>query len=79
MGGPKRGDSYGPWFSKLSTIRAVNLDNGWPDDRVLAKQHLTLGALYTVANSRTWDEASDVELVQIPGVRFNTVHFELVK
>jgi len=76
---PKQGDSIGPWWPKLSTIRATNLENGWPHDRELAKKHLTLGALYTVARSETWPDSSEVELVQIPGVRFNTVHFEQVK
>lgn len=79
MGGPKRGDSFGPWFPKLSTVRATNLDNGYPHDSELARQHLVLGACYTVADSNTWPETSDVELVQVPGVRFNTVHFTEVK
>ena len=79
MGGPKSGDSMGPWWPKLTTIKATNLDNGYPHDRELARQHLVLGANYTVAYSETWPETSEVELVQIPGVRFKTVHFTEVK
>ncbi len=41
-----------------------------------AKRHLTVGAIYTVKQTRVTNAHSLVELAEVPGASFNTIYFE---
>lgn len=50
--------------------------NGWPhDQQALAKAGLKLGDVVTLASAVIHASATDVYLVEHPGLRFNTVNF----
>lgn len=48
---------------------------GFPHDQQLAEQHLTRRAIYTVARADVHDYYTDVYLLEVPGVAFNSVLF----
>ncbi len=52
--------------------------NGLPVERVEASKLLTVGAVYTVASMHVDNWYTDVELKEVPGVRFNSVFFKNV-
>jgi hypothetical protein len=63
------------WFpSGRATF--IKPEAGYQSDQELVALRLTLGHTYTVAREEIGDMWSSVELVEHPGVWFNTVHFE---
>lgn len=53
-------------------------NNGYPQDKKYVKQHLEEGQTYTVKHVRSSQSISYVELEEVPGKTFNTVHFSPV-
>ncbi len=60
-------------------IRLVRPNAGYDPDIKRVSELLTEGSVYTVAQLRVGDSHSTVVLVEIPGMRFNTVHFDEVE
>ena len=56
-------------------VKAVELDAGYDSDSKKAHRLLIDGGEYTVARLDVGGSQSDIELLEIPGERFNTVHF----
>lgn len=56
-------------------VRAVNLDAGMECDSQRAHKHLTEGQVYEVESLNVGGWCSKVELKELPGICFNTVHF----
>ena len=54
----------------------ANPTYGYPHDQENAKQHLTADKVYTVDHTDVFDSSTDVYLVEVPGVAFNSVLFE---
>lgn len=52
-----------------------SISNGWPDDQEKARKFLKPGGIYTVEKMERADWSSSVILQEIPGERFNSVHF----
>jgi len=48
---------------------------GYDPDVELAAKHLKIGATYTVARTTVHRSSTDVELVEHPGILFNSAHF----
>lgn len=66
-------------YSKPGTkVKATKLNNGYNQDKELAKQYLTEGAIYTVKEIEVGNWRTEVSLEEINGVWFNSVHFENV-
>jgi len=57
-------------------VRFTNPDAGYDPDKTMAKELLSLGHTYTIMDKdmRTWH--TDVELVEVPGIMFNSAMFE---
>lgn len=51
--------------------------NGYDSDREYAEKFLKVGHRYTVSHIEIGGWSSDVELEEVPGKKFNTVHFAL--
>jgi len=51
-------------------------DNGYDHDIETAKKHLVVGKTYTIDHTDVYDWHTDVWLIEVPGVRFNSVHFQ---
>lgn len=49
--------------------------NGWSNDQNRAFEHLVVGKEYTIKDVVVGDWSSLVVLKEVPGVRFNSVHF----
>ena len=56
-------------------VRAVDLDAGMSGDSKQAHQFLTEGEVYEVESLNVGGWISHIVLKEIPGQRFNTVHF----
>lgn len=56
-------------------VRAVDLDAGMKGDSQQAHKHLTKGQVYEVESLNVGGWCSKVELKELPGIHFNTVHF----
>ncbi len=50
--------------------------SGYEAHIATAKQHLTVGQVYTVDHTEVGDFHTDVFLKEIPGVAFNSLHFD---
>jgi hypothetical protein len=50
-------------------------DNGYPYERKRAAYYLRVGQTYTVARTVVHDWRTDVHLVEVPDVAFNSVLF----
>ena len=61
---------------KGDLIRYQYEEFGYPHDRELCKQHLTLGEVYTVEKTSVRSDSSRVWLQEIPNIAFNTANFE---
>lgn len=48
---------------------------GWPHDQETAAKYLTVGGLYTIAETVVHSSSTEVYLKEIPGVQFNSVLF----
>jgi len=51
---------------------------GYASQREELARYLTVGQIYTVQQTRIFSSSSTVEVVEVPGVSFNTVFFESV-
>lgn len=51
-------------------------DCGYDGDKRTAAKHLTEGGIYTVAHTEVHGFHTNVWLEEVPGVIFNSVHFE---
>jgi hypothetical protein len=49
---------------------------GWPWDQKVAAHHLVVGATYTVERTIVHSSRTEVYLVEVPGVVFNSVLFD---
>lgn len=58
-----------------SVVTFAYPDNGYESDRIVAAQNLRLNWSYTVASVDQHAWVTYVTLVEIPGVRFNSVLF----
>lgn len=71
-------DESGGWFNAKKIIYNKPTA-GYPRDVELASSMLIVNGTYTVSRTKVWSAYSEVELIEFPGVWFNTVHFtELV-
>jgi hypothetical protein len=71
--------NYGPWFPIGSRVEFTG-KGGHRHEREQALLTFTLGELYTVVASRTYDSTSDVTLAGFEETgRWNTVLFEAVE
>lgn len=61
--------------SKVSFIRP---DSGYIGDQEKVKEHLIKNGEYTVEHLSVGRSSSTIELAEVLGVKFNTVHFERV-
>ncbi len=68
-------DIHTPMGGKVIFRRA---NAGYPKDQETAEKHLRLGAVYTVGRTKPGKFHTDVYLEEVPGVAFNSVHFENV-
>jgi hypothetical protein len=62
-------------------VRLVNYTPGhlgYASQREELARYLTIGQIYTVQQTRIFASSSLVELVEVPGVSFNTVFFKSV-
>ena len=59
-----------------SKVRAVDLDAGFEHDSKQAKELLVEGQVYEVEKINIGGWISTIWLKEIPGEKFNTVHFE---
>lgn len=50
--------------------------SGYADERARAQQYLQVGTVYTVKRTRVYNSHSTVELEEVPGQSFNTIHFD---
>lgn len=57
-------------------IRFAHPEHGYSGDQDKAQKHLTLGTVYTVERTELFSGETNVYLLEVPGIRFNTVHFE---
>jgi hypothetical protein len=55
------------------TEKSINF--GYDSDKEKANKHLKIGQIYTVEFMEVYAWNSLVTLKEIPGIRFNTVHF----
>jgi hypothetical protein len=63
-------------FSKPGTKVVFSFpENGWPHDKESNAKHLVFGKTYTVAKTDPGSCHTDVFLVEVPGIRFNSVNF----
>lgn len=62
-------------YSPVGTRIVFMGRNGWDSELQSAKQSLSIGGTYTVANIIVEDWSSGVELLEAPGRFFNTVMF----
>ncbi len=49
---------------------------GYERDQRVAREHLKLGASYTIESTEVGNWHTDVYLVEVPGVAFNSVLFD---
>ena len=54
-------------------------DAGYSYNREQCKKHLELGKVYTIDYTEVISYHTDVYLVEIPGIAFNSVNFEDAK
>lgn len=57
-------------------VIAKHLDNGWDYDKKRAKKYLEQDKEYTIDCTDVHSSSTEVFLVEIPDVSFNSVHFE---
>lgn len=57
-------------------VVAKHLDWGYEPDKEQAHKYLEQDAIYTVSYTEVSSWHTDVYLEEIPGVKFNSVHFE---
>jgi hypothetical protein len=60
-------------------VKLVHPNAGYDPDVARAKKHLTVGKVYTVNYAITYSWNTDVYLVEIPNVAFNSSMFEEVE
>jgi hypothetical protein len=66
-------------YSKPGTTKVRYTGHGgYESDKRWADTHLKVDAVYTVANIEVGGWSSDVEFIELPGKRFNTVMFAAV-
>ncbi len=53
-----------------------SLTAGYESDQKVAEKHLLIGEVYTVESTQVHSWHTDVYLLEIPGVKFNSVFFE---
>lgn len=59
-----------------SKVVFSNPSRGFNDDQSLASEHLEVGKVYTVSSIEVDSWYTDVLLVEVPSVKFNSVLFE---
>lgn len=57
-------------------IRYANCNNGLKQDRIKCDRWLILGDVYYISEMTVYSWNTDIELMGIPGVRFNSVMFD---
>jgi hypothetical protein len=57
-------------------LSAAFIHRGYDHEIAAAHQYLQLGTVYTVKRTRVFASHSKVELEEVPGRSFNTIHFE---
>lgn len=60
-----------------SRVVFAHPDSGMAGDIQRAQKHLTVGAVYTVESLTIGGWCSELTLKEVPGVKFNTVQFEM--
>ena len=56
-------------------VTEESINNGYASDRKVAKQYLTVGKIYTVNYTVVDNWHTSVELMEFPGITFNSVTF----
>jgi putative FmdB family regulatory protein len=59
-----------------SLVRFAHPNNGYKSESDLAKKHLTLNEIYTVQYTVVHNWSTDVRLLEVPDITFNSVCFE---
>ncbi len=57
-------------------VRCSDLDNGYAYQQEIARQHLTLGEVYTIESTDVDSASTRVTLLEVPDISFNSVFFE---
>jgi len=57
-------------------VICICVDKGFEEDQEIAKKYLRVGEVYTVKCTLPLDWATAVELVEFPGIIFNSVLFK---
>lgn len=57
-------------------VTEQGMRNGWKSDEENVAKHLKVDGIYTVERTEVSSWSTAVYLQEIPGVRFNSVHFE---
>lgn len=63
------------WSKPGAKVVAWKPDAGYDADRQKFRQFLTIGNEYTIDHTEVGDCHTDVYLVEVPKVAFNSVHF----
>ena len=66
-------------YSKDGTKVVFTGRGGYGYQQSEAREHLTVGAIYTVEHTEVHSWSTDVYLYEVPGIRFNSVMFDKVK
>ena len=64
------------YAKKGDKVVVSNLTAGYEHDQQVAKNHLNIGEVYTVERTVVHSWYTDVYLLEIPGVKFNSVFFK---
>jgi len=63
---------------KGSKIAFVHPNSGYPGDQESAKKHLIKNGEYTVEYLSVGRSSSTIQVKEVPGIKFNSVHFERI-
>src|ERR1043165_1067316 len=58
------------------TVTERSINSGYSHDKENANKHLKVGCIYTIERTDVQDWSTDVWIKEVPGVRFNSVHFK---
>ena len=63
------------WSKHGTKVVLAQPEAGYDSNRELVRKHLVPWAEYTIERTDVGDSHTDVYLIEVPGVRFNSVHF----
>lgn len=71
--------SYDTPVGSKVVVTAETARNGYTHDKHLLRQYCSAGQVYTIAASFVEAYRTEILLEEIPGVRFNSVNFEVAR